>query len=579
MKVLKLVLMILIIGGLAIPAAACTSDTEATPTPEGQVVKVQRGKLAVDITASGNLALSLKEDLAFEISGTQQEPLTVEEVLVEEGDTVEKGQVIARLDTTTLDEKVTAQEQAVKTAELNLRTGEIGLQDAKDAEKTVTTTKIDLEKATDNYREITYPYDYITFSFSVPEAVTAVHNASLQLEKVQDGMTAGSGSEEFSEAWHQLRLAQENLTLAWERLSRGVGVDQFVEYGDTALWSVEDFWTLRDTQLTMEKAEITLEKAEDSFKSGLAKAEIALEKSKQSLEEARDDLQDAREDLEKAIIIAPFAGFITIVSVEGGDEVARGTVAAQLANPGKFEAEVMVGEMDILQLKVGDTATVKVDALPTVNIPAKVTQIAPTATIQSGVVNYKVKIEIQSLEAVKERQATRQQAAQAIQEGQMPERLKQAIEEGRITQEQAQEIMKRRQQGQGGQPGQGPGSGQGQQAAPQATPQVSLQTLPEDFQLREGLTVTVSVQVDERNNVIVVPNRAIKREDGETYVQVQVNDAIDKRLIKTGISNFTHTEVTEGLDEGEEIIVAATTSSTPTSGSGTSFLPGIRRPR
>jgi len=324
-----------------------------------------------------------------------------------------------------------------------------------------------------------------------------------------------------------------------------------------------------------------LEKAEDSFKSGLAKAEVTLAKAKQSLEEARDDLQDAKEDLEKAVIVAPFAGFITIVSVEGGDEVARGTVAAQLADPGKFEAEVLVGEMDILQLKVGDTASVNVDALPTINIPAKVTHIAPTATIQSGVVNYTVKVEIQSLEAVKERQAARQEAAQATQEGQMPERLKQAIEEGRITQEQAQEIMKRRQQGEGGPPGgQGTGTGQGQQAAPQATPQVSLQTLPEDFQLREGLTVTVSVQVDERNNVIVVPNRAIKREDGETYVQVQVNEAIEKRLIKTGISNFTHTEITEGLDEGEEVIVTATTSSTTTSGGGgMSFLPGIRRPR
>ncbi|MBU2608842.1 MAG: HlyD family efflux transporter periplasmic adaptor subunit [Chloroflexi bacterium] len=578
MKILKIVLTILVIGGLAIPAASCTSESEATPAPEGQVVKVQRGKLMVDITASGNLALSLKEDLAFEISGTQQEPLTVEEVLVEAGDTVEKGQVIARLDTTSLEEKVTAQEQAVKTAELNLRTGEIGLQDAKDAEKTVKTTQIDLENAIDNYREITYPYDYVTFAFSVPEAITAVHNASLQLEDVQAGMTAGSGTEEFSKAWLQLVLARENLTLAWERLSRGIGVDQFVEYGSTALWAVEDFWTLRNTQLTMEKAQITLEKAEDSFKSGLAKAEVALAKAKQSLEEARDDLQDAKEDLEKAVIVAPFAGFITVVSVEGGDEVARGTVAAQLADPGKFEAEVMVGEMDILQLKVGDTATVKVDALPTVNIPAKVTHIAPTATIQSGVVNYTVKVEIQSLETIQQRQtAAGQPAAQGAQPGQMPERLKQAIEEGRITQEQAEEMMERRQQGQGGQPsGQGPPTEQ----SPQSTPQASLQTLPEDFQLREGLTVTVSVQVDERNNVLTVPNRAIKREDGETYVQVRENGAIDKRPIKTGISNFTHTEVTEGLDEGEEVIITATTSSTPTSGGGgMSFLPGIRRPR
>ena len=135
MRLSKIILITLILGILAIPPVSCSSKSGTETAPENEVVVVQRGNLTIDITASGNLALSLKEDLAFEISGTTQEPMTVEEVLVEEGDSVREGQVIAVLDTTYL-------EQALKTAE-----------------RAVSTAGIDLETAADSYRQLTYPYD------------------------------------------------------------------------------------------------------------------------------------------------------------------------------------------------------------------------------------------------------------------------------------------------------------------------------------------------------------------------------------------------------------------------------------
>ena len=244
-------------------------------------------------------------------------------------------------------------------------------------------------------------------------------------------------------------------------------------------------------------------------------------------------------------ITAPFDGFITKVNVEGGDEAKKGTVAVQIADPDKFEAEIMVGEMDILQLKLGADASVQVDAMPGVNLPAKVTHISPTATIQSGVVNYVVKVELQSLQAVpQERQEAGQGTMQKMQPGELPPRLKQAIEEGRITREQVEQIMKQQRQEQGGQR-------QGQ----------SPSAVPENFQLREGLTVTVSILV--------------------TTVQVLKNGVSEPRAITTGISNWTHTEVTDGLSEGEEVIISQATTSTQSSSSSsrTPFLPGMRRPR
>jgi len=213
--------------------------------------------------------------------------------------------------------------------------------------------------------------------------------------------------------------------------------------------------------------------------------------------------------------------------------------------------------MDIFQAKLGGEATVQIDAMPGMSLPAKVTHISPTATIQQGVVNYKVKVEIQSLEAVQqERQEVKQEVMQNITSGELPERIRQAIAEGRLTQEQAEEMMKQRQQGEGGLPGEQQGQ----------LPAMML----EDFQLREGLTVTVSIIVDERNDVLLVSNTAITTQGGQTYVQVLKDGVIEERSIRVGISNWQYTEVTDGLTEGEKVVIpeTATTSTSTTSEPG-----------
>jgi hypothetical protein len=275
----------------------------------------------------------------------------------------------------------------------------------------------------------------------------------------------------------------------------------------------------------MEKARYTLEQTKTSVKSTLDKAILALEK-------AQEDLAEAQEDLANAVITAPFDGFITTVSVEGGDEIQRGTIAAQLADPAKFEAEIMVGERDIFQVKEGGTATIQIDAAPAIVLTATVTHISPTATIQSGVVNYKVKVEADS--------------------SQTPPVPGQQVSSG------------------SGQSRSSSGSGQRSQTGG-GTAQVSL--------LREGLSVTVNILVSEAKNVLLVPNGAIIRSGREVQVQVMKNGVPEKRVIKTGISNWQYIEVTEGVSEGEKVIipkVTATATPTSTSSGGQSrpiFIP------
>jgi HlyD family secretion protein len=256
--------------------------------------------------------------------------------------------------------------------------------------------------------------------------------------------------------------------------------------------------------------------------------EIKMKKLQVELAKAR--LAEARNASPE--ITAPFDGFITKVNVLGGDEVTKGTVAVTLADPNKFEVDILVSEMDIYQVEVGGTATVQADAISRISLPAKVTHIAPTATIQSGVVNYKVTVEVESLEAVAQEQQTISGTAQGSPSG--------------ITSPAGQESP--------------------------STNQTAA--IPQAIQLREGLTVTVSIIVAQRTDVLLVPNGAITTQGGQSYVQViSSTGTTEKRAIKTGITDYVKTEVTEGLSEGEQIVVpkgtTTTTSTTPQQG-----LPG-----
>lgn len=529
MRLSKIILITLVLGMVSVLSSGCASKPE--PVPEGQKVTVQRGDLRIDITGVGNLALSNKDDLAFEMDGT------VEEVMVEEAESVEEGQVLAKLvisewedQLTILEDKViaaernvTAKERAVTAAQRRVTDAERNVEDAEqevtDAERQVTSKKLDLLQAQIN-----------------------LNNAKLSLEQTEETSTDPL---EIEAKRLQVEIVQQRVADAQ------VAVEEAATKG------------LEDAQLAVEDAKVNLEDAQIAVED----AQIAVEDAKKALQNAQEAFDEAKSASPE--VIAPFNGFITNVNVSGGDEVKKGTVAVTLADPSNFEADISVSEMDILQVKLAGEAQVSVDAVPGMSLPAEVTHISPTATISQGVVNYKVKVAIQSLEAImQQRQAARQEAIQNIQQGELSERIKQAIEEGRMTQEQAEAMMQQRQQGQGMQQGQG------------------SVAIPENFQLREGLTITVSIIVDERNDVLLVPNAAITTQGRQTFVQVPAEDGtLEERAIQIGISDYQFTEVTEGLSEGEQIIVPeGTTATAPTTlqgqgPQGRMFIPGVGRIR
>jgi macrolide-specific efflux system membrane fusion protein len=97
--------------------------------------------------------------------------------------------------------------------------------------------------------------------------------------------------------------------------------------------------------------------------------------------------------------------------------------------------------------------------------------------------------------------------------------------------------------------------------------------------LKDGLSATVNIISQYKDNILIVSSRAITRQGQNSTVQVVKGTSTETRIVKTGMTDGTSTEITEGLSEGEQVVIkssTSTTSSTTTrSNNAQSVVPGL----
>jgi HlyD family secretion protein len=148
-----------------------------------------------------------------------------------------------------------------------------------------------------------------------------------------------------------------------------------------------------------------LDRAQSSRDSARANV-AALE---QRISQARENLNAARDTLQKTTMRAPMAGVVTALPVEEGEVAVigtmnnAGTVLMTIADMSVVEAVMEVDETDVPSVKVGQRATVTIDAYPNKTFPGLVTEVASSPIKRNGVsastteaVNFEVKIQIEN---------------------------------------------------------------------------------------------------------------------------------------------------------------------------------------
>lgn len=109
---------------------------------------------------------------------------------------------------------------------------------------------------------------------------------------------------------------------------------------------------------------------------------------------AQARLQAAQITVDSRSLTAPFAGTITGVDIKPGDQVTPASVAFRLDNLDRMLVDVMVSEVDINTIMVGQPVTLSFDAIQDKQYQGVVSQVAPVGDVLQGVVNFDVTVEL-----------------------------------------------------------------------------------------------------------------------------------------------------------------------------------------
>jgi len=112
-----------------------------------------------------------------------------------------------------------------------------------------------------------------------------------------------------------------------------------------------------------------------------------------SIQQKQNALQDAQDNLADYSIRAPFDGTLAAINFQKADSVGSGAAVATIIAKQQL-AEITLNEVDIAKVKLGQKATMTFDAVPDLAISGTVAEIDTIGTVSQGVVNYTVKISL-----------------------------------------------------------------------------------------------------------------------------------------------------------------------------------------
>lgn len=288
---------------------------------------------------------------------------------------------------------------------------------------------------------------------------------------------------------------------------------------------------LLQAQVNQKQAQMNLEDAttptlSSSGSTVSAPDPLDIESKEIALEKAKLAVEDAQRQLDKAVLIAPFDGLIAEINITPEESVSSSTTAIRIIDPTQLQVDTQVNETDIYNIELGMDASIEVTALSPLTLPATVFAISPAANVASGVVSYTIQLRAEAPQENTENPYSAGNNQTAFKNSNFQ-----------------------------------PGSSQ----IPADMPMNQTMTVPT---LKEGLSVNVTIVLDERKDIIVVPVRAIMSEGRTSYVNVMKDDGtLEKRTVTTGINDWQNIEVTEGLVEGEKIVISQSASSTSTNNS------------
>jgi HlyD family secretion protein len=503
---------VLIIGGLILVALLIVAGffflqrqrmQSAAAKVEAPTASATRGRIEETVSATGNVVADQQASLTFASSGE------ITEVLVVKGQQVELGEILARVDTTSLEWQIARSQASLETAQARLEQ----VQKPANAED-LASAQAALDSAMANYERVKAGPN----AEDLASAQAALDSATANYDKVKAGPTREDLAAAQA-AVDSARASVQQAQAAYDRIKHQPDAEMRQESLSlqNATISLEQAQANFDAQanrpsnseLTAAQAQVVQARAslasllDNPSDSDLAAAQSQVAQAQANLntllerpnpedvavqqaqvQEATLALAQAQSQLDDALIRAPLAGTILAVNVSAGEWASPGAPAIVLAATEPLVLSANVDEVDVAQLADGQTAYLTFAALDDQGVDGTVTYIAPASTNIGGAVAYAIEVSFS--------------------------------------------------------PG-APSTGSGQ-------------ALP----VRLGMTADVDIVTDSAEDALLVPNRAIEadRAAGRYFVTRRNALGATERLeVTIGLRDQTQTQILEGLAEGDVVVL------------------------
>ena len=408
-RLFALVFVMIIGAGIGIHARMKTNASNTEPVMNTETV--QKQDLRKSITLNGTIASMEKATLTSELTDTYIKQLTVKV-----GDHVTKGQVLAVLDTTSLEKQLKVAKMALENSkskgEMSIVAANRSLDNAEQSMQSQASQGAqELQNTTDKMNQNNV--DLQNAQLDIASYVTKEAELQAEIDKAKDMYDSEqrvlrqkerklarkqNGEDDGDESSSRLQLDITDLTNAQsdrqnhisdlkEKLSDIQGKRKEAE---STLKTAQD--NVKNYQLEISKSKNTIndqnrsnQKSVNDSKSDVVTAKLDAENSILS---AQNDVEKLQDQIKKATIVAPFDGIVTSVEVKEGDNY-KGDVIAVVQDISGFKVAAAVDQYDVSDVSKDMNAVVTTKTTGDKEMQGTLTFVSPVPAMETSTVDNK----------------------------------------------------------------------------------------------------------------------------------------------------------------------------------------------
>lgn len=350
------------------PANMPPQETQAETATAVRTQTLELSSISNEYAYSGSLEPSDEVDVYSALSGK------VATVNFDVGDTVQAGDVLFTMDTTSIENSVKVSEASVNTAQTAVNTAENNLKMANGASMQ---TQIESAKSAITSAENSLK----NAQTSVDNAQVSLDTAKLNLDKAENDYNT------YTQLYEAGGLSEESMN----------------NYKD-AYEQAKNSYT--QAQLSLDQANTQYEAAQDSLdqantnynilvnqtsEENIIQAEDNLEQAKAQLESSKAQLESTKQSLDDAVVTAPISGTVSQCNVTAGANLSQGTTPFVIIGTNSVDVVVNVSEQLINSIKAGDAVRISIPTASDEDFSGTISSVSPDANTDG---TYEVKVNI-----------------------------------------------------------------------------------------------------------------------------------------------------------------------------------------